>query len=366
MASRRDLAINGRFLSQVPTGVQRVAREVTREIDRLVCEGDYPLRVRLYCQTDVAVADLDYRAIEVVPLSGGGGHRWEQIRLPRAVGGADLLCLGNTAPIACLLGRPRTAVMIHDLSYKLYPEAYSRAYRLAHGAMLPILLRYADPFITVSHAERETLTRMTGRAGEDILVAPNGGWMGEEPPVVGPPIEARGDGFVLYVGSLSRRKNFAGALAAAIRLAREDRVRSVFVGATPSMITSGDIDVPADVADLIDFVGQVKSDAAFAEYYRNARCLLMPSFYEGSGLPPIEAMQFGCPVVVSDIGALRERCGDAADYCDPDDVADIAAAVRRVIGDPARAATLVERGFERARLFSWRSQAKIILDSLAA
>lgn len=360
----RELVINGRFLSQATTGVQRVSREVTREIDGLVASGEYPLRVRLLCQADARLDELELRAIEAERVGGGTGHFWEQFRLPVAAGGATMLCLGNTAPVASLLGRQRVAVMIHDLSYRMYPDAYSRAYRIAHGAMLPLLLRHADPFITVSDSERQVLMRSTRIRPERILVAPNGAWPGEVPPTPGTPVDARSDGYLLYVGALSQRKNFQGALAAAIRLAEEYGMRSVFVGATPSILTETQVNLSDRAAACISFAGQVESLEQLAGHYCAARCLLIPSFYESSCLPPTEAMQFGCPVVVSDIPALRERCEAAAEFCDPHDINDIVAAVRRVTSNPARAQALVELGFAQARKFSWRAQAKAILDEL--
>ena len=177
-------------------------------------------------------------------------------------------------------------------------------------------------------------------------------------------LDERADGYLLYVGALSQRKNFQGALATAVRLAEEEGLRSVFVGATPSMITSTQVNLSSEVAARIHFAGQVESLDQLAAHYRGARCLLIPSFYESSCLPPTEAMQFGCPVVVSDIPALRERCAAAAEFCDPHDIDDIVAAVRRVIHDPARSRQLVELGYEQVRQFSWRTQAMTILDAL--
>jgi glycosyltransferase involved in cell wall biosynthesis len=360
----RDLVINGRFLSQATTGVQRVSREVTREIDRLVADGSYDLRVRLLCQKDASPDELDLSAIQVERVGGGTGHWWEQVQLPRRAGSATLLCLGNTAPMASLLGRGRTAVMIHDLSYRLYPEAYSWQYRLAHGAMLPLLLRRADPLITVCESERMAITQHTGMAADQILVASNGAWPGETPPDRGLPIEDRADGYILYVGALSQRKNLQGALAAAVRLADEEGMRTVFVGAKPSILTSTHVELSPKAKECIEFAGQIESLDRLAEFYRGARCLMIPSFYESSCLPPTEAMTFGCPVVVSDIPALRERCGEAGEFCDPHDVDSIVAAVRRVTHDPIRARQLVELGFKQAATFSWRTQARIILQAL--
>jgi glycosyltransferase involved in cell wall biosynthesis len=359
----QELAINGRFLTQPTTGVQRVARELTREIDRLVASGGADLRLRLLCEAGASPDSLDLRRTQVEVVPGGRGHWWEQVCLPRAVKGARLLCFGNTAPIVSLIGPRPVGVVIHDLSYRLYPEAYSRSYRLGHAMMLPLLLTRADPVITVSQTERQALLGVAACAHVRIVVAQNGGWR-EGEPVPARAAAGGAQGYLLYVGSFSRRKNFASVLRAAIRLAREDGLRSVFVGAGGPILAPTATEVPSDVRDLIRFVGQVEDVAALADLYAGARCLLLPSFYEASPLPPIEAMRFGCPVVASDIPAMRERCGDAVEYCDPERFDDVIAAVRRIIADPAHAARLAERGFRQVERFSWRRQAQTVLDAL--
>jgi glycosyltransferase involved in cell wall biosynthesis len=203
-----------------------------------------------------------------------------------------------------------------------------------------------------------------------IRVAQNGGW-GRAPgrgPGYGPGYGAAGDadprrhaptpGYILYVGSLSRRKNIHGVLAVAVRLAREDGLRTLIVGGGSEILAPIAGNIPPDVAHLVRFTGPVTELDALGELYRNAGCLLFPSFYEASPLPPVEAMHFGCPVVVSAIPAMTERCGTAAIYCDPHDVDDMAAAVRRALADPA---LLAARGQLHAAHWTWRDQAVRVL-----
>jgi glycosyltransferase involved in cell wall biosynthesis len=106
------------------------------------------------------------------------------------------------------------------------------------------------------------------------------------------------------------------------------------------------------------------SDAELRALYENAACFVYPSFYEGFGLPPLEAMTCGCPVVVSRAASLPEVCGDAAVYCDPCDPADIARAMERVLGNPAAQEDLRRRSLERARTFSWKQTACAVLGHL--
>ena len=153
-----ELVINGRFLSQRMTGVQRVAREFVLALDRRMSAGLYPgLRVRLVAPQDAAFDADDLQAIAVQRVGGGRGHLWEQFALPYYVGGAALLCLGNSAPIVSLLGRQPVAVMVHDLAYRLFPGDYSLPYRLLHRAIDLVLIRRARPLVTVSAAERAVI-----------------------------------------------------------------------------------------------------------------------------------------------------------------------------------------------------------------
>lgn len=379
-----EIVINGRFLMQPVTGVQRVARELTRALDRLVAERALPVRLRLVCEPDAELADLALQATSVERAGSGlsarlgwriGGHAWEQLVLPGRLRGAHLLCLGNTAPLAALHRREGVqagvTVMIHDLSYRQHPGAYRLHYRLGHRFMLPSLLRRAQTILTVSEREKAMLAALRPEARGRIRVVQNGGWGGAGAHAVaddGPALPAgtalpagAEPGYMLYVGSLSRRKNIHGVLAVAVRLAREDGRATLIVGGGSDILAPIAANVPSDVAHLVRFTGPVTDLDALGRLYRDAGCLLFPSFYEASPLPPIEAMHFGCPVVVSAIPAMTERCGTAAVYCDPHDIDDMAAAVRRVLADPA---LLAARGRLHAAHWTWRDQALRVLDAV--
>ncbi|KUR70384.1 hypothetical protein AQZ52_16250 [Novosphingobium fuchskuhlense] len=367
-SSPAEIVINGRFLMQPVTGVQRVARELTCALDRLVAEESLPVALRLVCEPEAELDDLGLRVTQVERAASRwgrklGGHAWEQLVLPGHVRGGHLLCLGNTAPFASLHARQGVTVMIHDLSYRQFPLAYRLHYRLGHRIMLPSLLRRAQTILTVSEREKAMLAALRPEARGRIRVAQNGGW-GRAAPMA-EAVTAGGDapepGYMLFVGSLSRRKNIHGVLAVAVRLAREDGLRTLIVGGGSDILSPIAGEVPADVAHLVRFAGPVTGLDALGQLYRNAGCVLFPSFYEASALPPIEAMHFGCPVVVSAIPALTERCGTAAVYCDPHDVDDMVAAVRRVLADPA---PLAAKGLLHAAHWTWRDQAVRVLDAV--
>lgn len=358
-----EIVINGRFMMQPVTGVQRVARELTRALDQLVrCEAR-TVRLRLVCEPGADVSDLDLRVTTVERAGGASGHAWEQLVLPARVRGGHLLCLGNTAPLRSLFGTAPVTVMIHDLSYRLHPKAYRLHYRLGHRLMLPFLLRRAHALLTVSESEKAMLAALRPSALARIRVAANGGWR-ECRSEATAAVPGPHPGPVLYVGSLSQRKNIHGVIAAATQLAREDGRETLIVGATSDILAPIAAGVPADVAEKVRFLGPVSDLAALEGLYRRAGCLLFPSFYEASPLPPMEAMRFGVPVVVSAIPAMTERCGSAATYCDPDSVTDIVRATRAALAGGERIAGQVARGLRRAARQTWEGQAHAVLDAL--
>lgn len=365
--ARQDFIINGRFLTQPITGVQRVARELTKAIDRLIGERNFPVNIRLFCETHADLTTLPLANIPIKVIEGPRGARWEQTSLPHAIGSSELLCFGNTAPMWLLAVRHPVTVMIHDLSYRYYPSAYSRSYRAAHALMLPLILRRARLILTVSETEKASLCSLDPWIAPRVIAVQNGGWSDavtvRNSPAHDPTF---GKDYLLYVGSLSQRKNISGLVDTAVHFARHYQQSFLFVGSGSSILTESKIALPDDVLPYVRFAGHVDDLQLLAEIYRNAKCLVFPSFYEASPLPPLEAMQFGCPVVASNIPSMRERCADSVEYCDPHDVADIIRAIRRVLEQPGRVEMLIEQGYRQASEFSWHAQAEQVLAALVA
>ncbi len=347
------LTINGRFLTQPVTGVQRYARELCATLDDAL-PGLPDLTAELLTPPLGAGTGADlpsYEHLEVREVGRGGGHRWEQLVLPRHLRGSDVLfCPGNTAPLMTLRGGTPVVVTVHDLAFRDFPETVSRPFRMAYEVLVPATMRRAERVITVSEAERTRMLEHFPRAADRLTAVSNGG-LPRHRPVASSDDRRPPDGpFVLYVGALNPRKNVVGVIAACrALLAERPDVRAVFVGDPSGIYQAVDLG-PAD--ERMVFAGKL-SDAALEAHYAAASVLLFPSFHEASGLPPVEAMAHGCPVVVSEIPALRERCGDAALYCDPHDVASMVAQVTRILDDGDLAAELAVRGRERSAIYTW-------------
>lgn len=318
------LAVNARFLAQDVTGVQRFCRE-----------------------TAAALAAL--RPVEL--LAPGGrirGQVWEQLCLPRLVGGRVLLNLGNTAPLVL----QRQVVVIHDAATFDVPESYSAGfgawYRLLHRGLARRGVRVA----TVSEFSRAAIGRHLGLDPAAIAVLGEGAEHMRRVPADRGILARLGLGrpYVLAVGSAAPHKNLA-ALSATAAMLDARGMELVLTGDLASAVFAG-----AALPQPARLMGRVE-DAGLRALYEGAACLVFPSRHEGFGLPAVEAMGLGCPVVAARAGALPEVCGAAALYADPADPADIARAVAAVLDDAGLAARLAEAGRARAGGFTWAATA---------
>jgi glycosyltransferase involved in cell wall biosynthesis len=352
--------IHGRVLTQRVTGVQRYARELVRALDALLDSGAAGVdrwSFSLLVPSSVRNGP-DLKRIALARVGRLGGHAWEQLELPGHVRGGLLVSLANASPLAV----GRQVVTIHDASVFARPETYSPPFRTWYRAMLRALGRRARLVVTDSQFSRSELDRFGAvPAAKTRVNYPGAEHVAAIDPDEG--VLARhglaGRRYVLAVGSLSAHKNLAGVVRAAALLAPRDFDVVVVGGADDRVFNRTGAAVP----DAVRHLGYV-SDAELRALYEHASCFLYPSFYEGFGLPPLEAMTLGCPVVASRAAALVEVCGGAALYCDPDDPRDIASGVSRVMGDDALAADLRDRGRARARSFTWAACARRTLDLL--
>jgi glycosyltransferase involved in cell wall biosynthesis len=349
--------LNGRFLQQPVTGVQRYGRELLKTWDHMLSTGAIDGR-RFDFQVLAPRGPIALPALDSIPVRQAGrlrGHLWTQFELPFLARGGLLFSPANVHPLLSLM-RP-CAVTVHDLAYRLYPEAYTLPFRALYAFTVPAAIRFARAIITVSASERAALATRYPASASRIYFVHHGAPHVDE--VRASPADySKNEPFVLWVGTLLRRKNPQAAIDALALLNREMHLPLVMVGASYRGIEDARLTVPHGAADAIRFADRVATFAELARMYRAATCLVFPSFYEGFGLPLLEAMALGCPVVASDIAALREVGADAVLYCDPNDSADLAAKVRMIATDAALRDSLRARGLARARDFSWEKCAR--------
>jgi len=281
--------------------------------------------------------------LEIVPLAFGGAGRaatvardlaWYPVGIAHAARSLDVLhCTTMRGPVRA---RPPVVVTVHDLALLRHPEAFPPWHRLTGRAALRHGVRRADAVIAVSAFTRDEIVELLHVPAERVRVVSNG----LEPIFTPEGPAARGD-YVLAVGTLEPRKNLARAVEAAGLAGVELRV----VGARGW----GGVEAPG-------WAGRV-DDEELAALYRGARCLVFPSLYEGFGLPVLEAMACGTPVVTTRGGATQEVAGGAAVLVDALDAAAIAAGIAEA---GARRDELRRLGLERARAFSWSHSADLL------
>jgi glycosyltransferase involved in cell wall biosynthesis len=287
----------------------------------------------------------DRPGLDLELLSFGGAGRassvvrdavWYPVRLGRAARGLDVLhCTTFRGPLRSPLP---TVVTVHDLAILRAPEAFPRWHRLYGKAGLARVLRAADAVVAVSEFSKAEVIELAEVLSERIRVVPNGVDAVFTPE--GP--RAEGD-YVLAVGTLEPRKNLARAVEAASEAGVDLRV----VGARGW----GGVEVEG-------WVGEVP-DTELAALYRGAQCVVYASLYEGFGLPVLEAMACGTPVVTSRGTAMEEVAGGAAVLVDPLSVDAIAAGIEEA---SSRREELVPAGLARAREHTWARAADDVVD----
>ena len=247
-------------------------------------------------------------------------------------------------------------VTIHDLDFLDHPDRAGAEIRRDYPALAARHARRADGVVVSSEYGRRQVESRLGVAPDRIVLCPAGAPEWEprpEPPEGGP---------ILFVGTIERRKNVAGLVSAYARL--------IAAGGGPELVLAGRSGPSADAelegagaaAARIQRRGYVPDEERL-RLYRTASMLVLPSFEEGFGLPVLEAMAIGLPVIVSNRGSLPELAGDAALTVDPEDQHALADAMRRVLTDVPLRRRMSEAGLRRARGYRWSDSARRLIDA---
>ncbi|MFP4106520.1 MAG: glycosyltransferase family 4 protein [Phycisphaerae bacterium] len=288
---------------------------------------------------------------------------WEHFVLPREALRADVLfCPGNVAPVR-LSRSVRLVVTLHCLRFLRFPETYHPMFRLYYRRLIPKVLHRADAVLTVSQAAADEIATIYPQAAAKLRVTPLG-VSGHFQPDPQHPREKR----ILYVGSLAPGKNIGNIIEAFSQVAEDMPHELCIVGSpSPAMRSLGKASNAAKrLGQRVRWTGQVTDRKELVDIYRSAQMLAFPSQYESFGLPVLEAMACGTPVVASDIPALRETAGTAAEFVAADDVDALAERFRTLAADEGRREAMSAAGLERAKEFSWQRCAERTLAAIAA
>jgi len=331
------LYVNSRFRGQRLSGVQRVAIELSERLRtprrELAPKGD---------------------------ASGLKGHLWEQLRLPMALKDGLLWSPGNVGPVTVR----RQVLTIHDAAVLDHPEWFTPNFVRTYRTIWRLLVNKVAAVVTVSEFTRQRLSVHFGRPAASIHVVPNAASAAFSPatPVEVADVRARlglGEApYFLTLGTREPRKNLALALGGWAR------ARARLAAGSNLVVVGGDGNTEIfarsaalQQADGVHALGRVP-EAELPALISGARALIYPSFYEGFGLPVLEAMACGAPVITTRLASMPEVAGEAAVYVDPHAEDDLARAIEMVDGSDDLRQELSEKGRERAALFDWDKSAR--------
>jgi glycosyltransferase involved in cell wall biosynthesis len=358
------IAIDARKLRDF--GIGTYIRNILIELSRLDRETEYVVLCR---PDDLESGDVLGQNFRMVPETAPTYSIAEQFKIPLSLAREGVQLVHEPHYVLPPLLRCRSVVTIHDCIHLMFPEYLPNrlAYYYAKSSMWAAT-RKSDRILTVSEASKRDILRFFDVAPEKVVVVYNA----IDERFLAPANPERMDlvkkryqldhPFVLYVGNIKPHKNIERLIASFAR-AREqcsDDLKLIIIGDEISKYPGLRQQVHRHKIDKhVRFLGFQPMET-LAAFYRLARAFVFPSLYEGFGLPPLEAMACGAPVVTSNVSSLPEVAGGAALLVDPYDEEAIAAGMVRAVTDEALRAELIEQGKQRARTFSWKQSVQRI------
>jgi glycosyltransferase involved in cell wall biosynthesis len=352
----RNFGINARVLTKPsPGGVGRYTEQLLSELDYLA-EDSVITAVGAAGETDIP--DGIQTEGRAPAHSGFRAHVWEQISLKHQIDTGEFDLLHTPAGNPPVLSTTPLVTTIHDISPIINPSWFSDKYVTFYRILTPIVLRVSDRIITVSEFSKKEIIDKYDVSHREIIPIHNG--VKPRTKKDGTPCPRVSPGaFLLFVGSMNPRKNLRGLIKAYSQYREQatSPLPLVLAGPSKDIFAENELDNIEGIINL----GYVSEDK-LTWLYTNAAVFVFPSLYEGFGLPIIEAMSVGTPVVTSDRGAMAEVAGDAAYLVDPTNVAAIGDGITRLLEDKEYRRELSERGKRRSEQFDWSKTARQTLD----
>ncbi len=354
------IAINGRFLTQPATGVQRYAYEIVRAWDAMLDRGEIdPARYEIEIvapRLNKPVDEFNHIAIRQVGFMSG--NLWEQIELPWHTRGKFLFNPCNIGPIFKI----NQAVTIHDASVFAIPKSYTFLFRMKYRTVYKILAKTAKVVFTDSEFSRGELQKYC-RIPDEKLSVVHAGCDHMERIVPDPSIFQRKDigdkPYILAVGSNAMHKNLS--ILGEISKHLDVDIDIVIAGGEylPWFSKSSANGTREGVKKL----GYV-TDEELKALYQHAAAFIFPSLYEGFGLPPLEAMACGCPVICAKIPVLKEVCGDAAMYFENGHPKELVKRIQTLINNVSLQQVQKSEGIKQSSRYKWEISANLIWDKV--
>lgn len=346
--------INGRFLTQRMTGAQRYALEMTKAIDGLIGSDIISKDIEYFVIAPSNTLYLpELHNIKIIRKGRLCGHAWEQIELPFYTMDGFLINFCNCAP---LMKRNQT-VTLHDAASSAMPRALSWKFRAWYKFLFIWLGKSLNTIFTVSEFSKKELNKYYSIPLNKIHVTYNGidhiKRIKEDESI----ISRKGlnnKNYVLAVSSLNPYKNFPLILEVARYMPDVEFI--IAGGSNAKVFKNVGLNVPANAR----FIGYV-SDEELMALYRHASVFVYPSLYEGFGIPPLEAMACGCPVVVSDIEVFHEVYGDSVEYCGCHNISQWVDALTKIVNKKNVSSDL--KNYQCCK-YIWKEQANRLLESI--
>jgi len=344
--------VNGRYLTQKATGVHRYAFEICNKLHEMGVDFHVAIPQEIH---------PDYKfSFRTVKCGSLNTHLWEQISLSRylkKIGNPLLVSFTGCGPLYY-----RNQIMtIHDVSHERYPQWFSPNYYRFYHFMMPRIGKKAHAVLTVSEFSKREIVDTLGINTHKIHVIHSNVPFHDKPTkeeILDFKRDPSSDKYIVAVSSMDPRKNFE-RLVTAFNKIRDKSVKLYIIGMSFKAFNTPDLQKL--IGERVYLPGYI-SDEALQNMYQNALLSVYPSLYEGFGLPPLEAMTFGCPAINSDIPALREVSENAALYVDPYDVDDITMKIDQLLEDEFLRKELQLKGLEQIKKYSWEKSAKQVYE----
>lgn len=344
----KKIYINGRFLTQNITGVQRYAIEIVKALDKYLSNNNLnnKYKFEIVCPKNIK-QKLILENIKIKQIGKLKGHLWEQIELPFYVKDKFLFNFCNCAPLV----KKNQIVTIHDTAVCDVPYAYSKTFRIWYKFMYRVLTFRLKKIFTVSEFSKKRLNECFHVPLERIEVTYNGidhmkNIKSDERVFSKFSIEK--NNYILAVSSLNPSKNFKLILETAKIL---PEINFVIVGGTNPTVFR---DQGLEISSNVKFIGYV-NDEELVALYKYASCFVYPSIYEGFGIPPLEAMYFNCPVILSDIEIFKEIYMDNVLYCNVDDYNIIKEKILLILNDQEIKKLIIEKEKLLVNKYRWNN-----------
>lgn len=345
------IAVNARFLTQPITGVQRFAIETSLELKKM------DPSIQFVAPTNILHQSLADK-LAAVTTGKGSGHFWEQFSLPKYLDrhrSPLLINLCNTAP----LKYKKNVVVIHDLAFHRHPDWFSKTFSTWYNFLIPKIAQKALTILTVSQFSKNELISVWPALQGKIHVVGNG--------LASSFKEGKGNSrsrdkkMILAFSGNNQRKNPAGIVEAYRLLTTKREIELFMMGRVSSNFT--DVNNFAELQDGIHLVPEI-SDQDLMRYYQSSSLLVYPSNYEGFGLPPLEALNFGCPSLLTNIPVFQEVYDDCAYFIDDNSPESIASGIEYVLDHPIEMQELVDKGAGLLEKYTFKRVAENILSSI--